>query len=112
MNRALDFEIRFNPFQTSKTHLVLHAAVLANDLKSQVNSGENSGQALAHEFVVVAQHSQPFATKNGVLVDLVHLEVPDSPPTSKHSVAFWITEDNGPTDNLNVVQATGGDLPF
>lgn len=85
----------------------VHAAILANELSSDVKAGENRGRRLNHDFVVVALTTHPL-TKHG---DKAEGEFALQPDTQKQkgrlAIAFWVTH----RGSLEPLQAAGGWLP-
>lgn len=80
----------------------IYFAVLANGLRTKVQSGENAGKILEHEFVVVHYLNREFV-KN----ETKDWAVPQINLGQKSlSYAFWISEINDPTP----LQVIGGDL--
>ena len=75
----------------------LHAAILGGGILSPVKAGENRGETLAHEFVVLR-------IADGDLASPLPLPVPEIAGVRRHALAVWITRRGG----LAPVQATGG----
>jgi hypothetical protein len=75
----------------------LHAAILGGGILSPVKAGENRGETLAHEFVVLRM-------ADGDLASPLPLAVPEVAGVKRHALAVWITQRGA----LAPVQATGG----
>ena len=99
------WELRFEPAgKDALSSYDFHAALLGFDLSSEVKAGENRGQKLEHDFVVLA-HAAIAATKS---VDafrgaLVLRSAPAFAP-KRLGVALWLT----PSNKLQPLQAVGG----
>ncbi len=97
------FAIEFRPENMQRANWQAHLALLACDLSSDVNAGENKGRKLGHDFVVLGLRSGSL-TKAG---DVVRgsLTIPEGDKTgARLAVAVWITGGN----DLTPIQATGG----
>lgn len=80
----------------------IHIAILGNGLKSSVTAGENQGQTLEHNFVVLDWSSKEVTTQSS-------FEFQTKIPSQKHeqlAVVAWIENVGNPTP----VQAVGGYL--
>lgn len=62
----------------------IHAAILGAGIVSKVTAGENSGETLRHEFVVLALASTPLGRSLPLAVPLVA-------GVSRHALAVWVT---------------------
>lgn len=93
----------FTPSQPLAGPLTLNVAWLGFDLHTDVAAGENAGQRLRHDFVVLAFRHYPAASGNERhrwrLDDL-----PATIPADATAVALWVTAAPDPTP----LQATGG----
>ncbi len=80
----------------------LNVAVLGSDLKTQVKRGENRGETLEHDFVVL-NHKVFNVAENGQWQGTV-----DKPSVlaPQYSLAVWVSKD----DSQTPLQATGGYL--
>jgi len=88
---------------------VIHVALLGGGITSKVSAGENGGETLEHEFVVLGLTTQPLeATVPGKPLQ-ASLTLPDPTVTDarRHALAAWVTR---PGDQAPI-QATGGWLP-
>lgn len=93
--------VNFNNL-SDKTDVILNVALLGSDIVSHIDSGENEGRALQHNFVVL-KHQTYAKNQNKALLSwqvslpTSHIKVP------KYAVAVWISE----RINQRPVQATG-----
>ena len=100
------FDIEFTPKQRQKKPLRVTAVLLGHGLESKVTSGENVGETLAHEFVVLGntevQLSQNAKSYHG------KLQLPKSNMGNPKSLSFaiWVSEEG----SLKPIQALGGKL--
>lgn len=87
----------------------VHVAVLGGGLSSHVTAGENRGETLTHEFVVLGLADQVMdaAAPGASLVGTVPLPRPVLMATVRRALAAWITPHGEPEP----VQAVGGWLP-
>jgi hypothetical protein len=87
----------------------IHVALLGGGVTSRVTAGENRGETLGHEFVVLGlavralDPSTPPREFRGT-VALPHATFSEA---KRRAVAAWVTEGNG----LTPLQATGGWIP-
>jgi len=81
----------------------VYAALLANNLASDVKAGENRGRRLVHDFVVLTLRSKPLESNAaGLNCDFAFgADYPNFKPTS---IAAWVT----PLGSLEPLQAVGG----
>ncbi|MEO1079440.1 MAG: DUF1223 domain-containing protein [Pseudomonadota bacterium] len=96
---------QFDPATTIPDQLELHIAVLGFGLMTPVKAGENRGELLRHDFVVLGHRRAP-GDGNW------ELELPDSPYTeqaSRLALAAWVS----PRGSVQPLQAVGGwlDVP-
>jgi hypothetical protein len=87
----------------------VHLALLGGGLSSKVTAGENSGETLRHEFVVLGLAGEVLSGGPGPAALRASLPLPTPLATGakRHAVAAWVTG-RGRTE---VVQAVGGWLP-
>lgn len=85
----------------------VHVVVLGNAITSKVQSGENAGKTLTHDFVVLAWGKASTYAKEGGVEGSLTLRPKTRIPVPRYSVAAWVTKKG----NLTALQATGGDLP-
>lgn len=83
-----EFQVSFD--SPSKKNLVINAVLMGHELKSKVRSGENAGETLNHEFVVLKQVQSHLVKSDKGFV--AKLTLPQSKKATKFSVAFWVSE--------------------
>jgi hypothetical protein len=93
----------FTPTAPTDGALELHVAILGFDLKTDVRSGENGGNTLEHDFVVLGYRSIP-TTRT-----MAHYTASFSLPTvsvesDRKAIAAWLSPPGDPSP----VQAVGG----
>lgn len=84
--------------KTNKTYIV-HSALLGFGLTSNIQSGENGGKILQHDFIVLKHKSESF--KNG---HAISNKLNSTVPTKRLAYVVWLSETNSET----IIQATGG----
>jgi hypothetical protein len=82
----------------------VHAAILANELISDVKSGENRGRRLHHDFVVTALSTQPLAGRGDSVEGDFVFKNDNQQLRSGLAIAFWVTR----RGSLEPLQAVGG----
>jgi len=87
----------------------LHVAVLGGGISSRVTAGENRGETLTHEFVVLGIAESAFSTDPGHSTQQASfsLPAPVAGGAVRRALAAWVTRPGG----LAPIQATGGWLP-
>lgn len=104
------FYVKFAPAaRHSSASYKVYGALLANGLSSEVKSGENAGQKLRHEFVVVTLQEATLEREGEGFTSVLALKAPATVGKSQatsFSVAFWVTE----ASSQAPIQAAGGDL--
>jgi hypothetical protein len=96
--------VSFVSEQRTDTRYVIHAALLAGGIVSEVKAGENSGRRLDHDFVAVNLIQIGMATSNGAASGKFILNLAGHQTEPTLALAVWITR----VDELNPLQATGG----
>lgn len=104
--------VRFAPHQPSfnassqkkHTHYIVNVAILGMGLNSQVTGGENQGNQLSHDFVVLS-HKKQKVSANPSQWKIPTPKVPDAGQTQS-AVAVWLSEPG----SQRIIQATGGYL--
>ena len=86
---------------TQPNALLLHVALLGNDLESDVKRGENTGLKLRHDFVVVNLNKVDMAKEANRWTGSVAFPT-QSGGDKPSALAAWIT------GNTTLIQATGG----
>jgi hypothetical protein len=101
----------FSPATASATTsgYAVHVALLGGGIDSHVTAGENSGETLQHEFVVLGLSDRELTSPQGSSPLMAHLNLPETGVTGakRRAVAAWVTR----SGDLTPVQATGGWLP-
>jgi hypothetical protein len=86
----------------------VHVALLGNGLISNITDGENSGQVMQHDFVVLGLTSQILTPAPGTapvpLQAKVALPHPLVAEGTRHALAAWVTAHG----EMEPIQATGG----
>jgi hypothetical protein len=87
----------------------VHLAVLGGGISSRVTDGENKGQTLPHEFVVLGLTDRDLAPALVISAETATLPLPQPSAADavRRAVAAWVTR----KDDLVPIQATGGWLP-
>ena len=87
----------------------VHVALLGGGITSQVTGGENRGETLAHDFVVLGLDQRALVPDSDGAAMRVVLPLPTSGVSGegRRSMAAWVTRDK----ELAPLQATGGWLP-
>jgi len=93
----------YKPSGQTLSNPVLNIVILGFDLITKVESGENRGKQLKHDFTVLGYSTVPMSTEAGMYTATTQL-----PGTSTHApqtaIATWISEQGDQTP----IQATGG----
>lgn len=101
-----NFAVSFHPEKGSEANWEAHLALLGSGISTKVESGENGGRTLAHDFVVLDLRDASLNSDAGPgrarLTTATTVE-----PVTRRAVAAWVTEPG----RLVPVQATGGWLP-
>lgn len=93
----------YKPTGQKITKPVLNIVILGFDLITQVESGENRGKQLKHDFTVLGFFTVPMSAENGVYA--ITTKLPDvSIAAPQTGLAAWISEQGDQTP----IQATGG----
>ena len=100
--------VKYSPVAASAPSAYkLHVALLGGGLSSHPNAGENEGETLKHEFVVLGLAEASLSPVGGGLGAQVALPLPSVPDAKRRAVAAWVTREGDQAP----VQATGGWLP-
>lgn len=95
-------KVSFSP-SAPLNELEVHVAMLGFDLKTDVGAGENGGRTLAHDFVVLAHHSQAMTRNETVHTASFALPEPVL-PSARRAIAAWVSVPGDP----GPIQAVGG----
>lgn len=101
---AGEFSVEVEGQRSPSDTYTVHLARLGMGVQSKVTSGENSGRALTHDFVVLAWEAKEL--KGGETGPLHFTLTAKAPSTVHTAVAAWIESARQPVP----LQATGGDL--
>ena len=83
----------------------LNVAIIAMDLVSHIERGENEGRTAEHEFVVIGYSSSSLAEKkNSSFNWKMQLPKKHFLKANKHGVVVWVSKQNDPTP----IQVVGG----
>jgi len=87
----------------------IHMALLGGGISSRVTAGENRGETLSHEFVVLGTASSVLSLDPGDPVERAAVALPHAAATDtvRRALAAWVTL----RGELPPIQATGGWLP-
>jgi hypothetical protein len=87
----------------------VHIALLGGGIASRVTAGENSGETLNHEFVVLGLSERVLLTPavGSPMKATLGLPKPSVPDATRRAFAAWVTSE----DDQASIQATGGWLP-
>ena len=106
--KSLSLKVKFSPLDKNQKNYRVYAAILGNGLKTNVTKGENAGEKLEHEFVVLGMSntnlSPAGSDKSTFTADFTLPKAQITPKTT--SVAVWVS---GP-ESLTPIQAVGGDF--
>lgn len=101
------WQASFAPAGRSTGDYELHAALLANDLTSDVKAGENRGRRLKHDFVVVSLMSCSLKIPREQAVGEFEFKLEKKDEPGPKALAAWVTH----RGQLEPLQAVGGWLP-
>ncbi len=100
-----DFQIEFRPENAAGKNYEIHGALLGMGIEHAVSRGENRGENLQHDFIVLDWQKKTIQPgSDGVWRAEVRLQNPAGIQTARQAAAFWISE------RLRPVQAAGGYL--
>ncbi len=94
----------FVPAKPANENFEIHAALLAGNLDSDVNAGENKGRRLHHEFAALELVSSDMTTRNGAAHGRFFLDASRHSLEKTLAVAVWVTRPG----ELVPLQAVGG----
>ena len=102
--KDMELKAGFKPVEklNDKT-LVLNIAILGFDIKTDVQSGENHGKELQHDFVVLGYKTIPLYNNGAAYT--VMTELPDIVETApRMAVSAWVNKEN----DMTPIQAASG----
>jgi len=99
-----------SPVRSGADSFEVHVAVLGGGISSRVTAGENRGETLGHEFVVLGIAEKPLSQDGGGAVVRADLPLPRPIATeaARRALAAWVTL----RGQLAPIQATGGWLRY
>lgn len=98
--------VAFRPHGEPSEALVAHLAVLGMGLESRVAAGENRGETLTHDFVVLGVANKPLSATGDL--SIAEMRLPEaSVVTPQQALVSWIST----ADRQAPIQAVGGFLP-
>ena len=98
------WQVSFSPIGYGAGGYELHAAVLANELISDVTAGENRGRRLSHDFVVIAITTRSLTRQGEKLAGEFEFKTAKNDEAKRLALAVWVT----PLGRLESLQAVGG----
>ncbi len=98
-------DYKFSPQDPLSSDLLINIALLGFDIKSSVKNGENAGQQLGHDFVVLNLKKSPVEYRDGHYTGTIKLPESDI-KVPKYGVVAWLNRQN----DLRPIQAVGGYL--
>ena len=99
-----EYNVSFNPTNKHMGVFRITGALLGGGIETNVRAGENAGQTLHHDFLVLGMRSASLVEKNGIHRTTLRLNTAQKHRNLIDSVVFWVT----PKDELTPLQATGG----
>jgi hypothetical protein len=99
--------VKFLPAEKSPGNYDAQVALLGGGLASNVTAGENAGETLRHEFVVLTLADGPMRPEGEAATAELALPQPEIKGAERRALAVWVTR----RGELAPVQATGGWLP-
>lgn len=99
------YSLTFRPVAKPAGSLLASAAVLGNELFTDVRAGENGGSRLRHDFIVLSLQTVPLRAAQDTYV--ASFKTPDIKSPALHpSIVFWVSTET----SQEPLQAVGGDL--
>jgi len=95
--------ISFKPKEVSKDGYKLHIVILGMGIESKIKRGENSGEILIHDFVVLNHKSYPLQHKT--IWSVAMIDIPKV-SQSKNVIVAWLSAGT----SQEIVQSVGGYL--
>ena len=102
-NRA-SWQVIFSPVGQDIGGYEVHAALLANELSSDVKAGENRGRRLRHDFVVTALSTHALTNRGEKAEGEFGFNANQPQGIGRRAVAFWVTR-RGSFEPLQAVGA-------
>ena len=89
--------VNFNDSTKRDDDLVAHVALLGFGIETEVKSGENKGQLLKHDFVVIGYQQSNMEVNKTLALAKLTLPTPYGVATTKQAIVFWVSQKNDPT---------------
>ena len=99
-------KIEYAPEKKDHSKYQVHLALLGNGLKTEVKHGENAGETLHHEFVVLKQIDQVLMAHGNLRTAEIKIPENKKAGAKSFSLAVWVSRPG----SQKPVQATGGPL--
>ncbi len=100
------YQISFRPKDPASRKYRVHVALLGHGLSTKVKYGENAGETLHHEFVVLKTDQKQLQRNNDVYQADLALPKNTQSGASQRSVVFWVSVEG----SQKPIQAVGGYL--
>ena len=101
------YSVSFDPSEKIPSHeLIIHWAILGNNILTNVKSGENSGKILTHDFLVLSEDQKNLINIDNLYRQTITVDIEKIKQFQDKSIVFWVTFKNG----LDYIQATGGKI--
>jgi hypothetical protein len=94
----------FSPTPGETSGYEISAGLLASDLDSDVNAGENAGRHLNHDFAVISLITRPMNIQTNGIVGKFIIDPQPKGIAGRFALAIWVTREG----QLEPIQATGG----
>ena len=94
----------FSPTPGETSGYEISAGLLASDLDSDVNAGENAGRHLNHDFAVISLITRPMNIQTNGIVGKFIIDPRPKGIAGRFALAIWVTREG----QLEPIQATGG----
>lgn len=98
------WEVSFVPAGSASGDYEVHAALLANELTSDVKAGENRGRRLKHDFVVIELTSSWLKRDGDKLAGEIAFERAKKAEMQRPAIGVWVTRKG----QLDPIQSVGG----
>ncbi|MCB0413887.1 MAG: DUF1223 domain-containing protein [Bdellovibrionales bacterium] len=99
-----NYHVEFKPKGDQGNGFKLNYAFIANNVATKVTAGENKGELLRHDFLVLESGVETFAKIKKTYSFNGKIEEPKFPKSTSRAIVFWVTRVNSQVP----IQATGG----
>lgn len=104
---TFNFSVEYAPSKNLKfSKWVLHGALMGNNIKTQILSGENGGKQLEHEFVALDFKQVIMDKMRETYIASINFSSPLKQNAKSLSAVFWVSEENTSAP----IQAVGGNF--